>query len=72
MNELTTLIVFLSKTNVEYLTFTDPDCIDDQSVKDGAVIAISIRGSAHLNFDYEGRLVGSSRDCANSHIKRTT
>lgn len=71
MNELATLIIFLSKTGVQYTTFTDPECIDEESVKSGAVIAISIRDAAHLNFDINGRLVGSSTDMAKTHIKRT-
>jgi hypothetical protein len=70
MNELVNLMLFLSNTGVEYFTYTDPDCIDEESVKAGAVLAISIRGAAHMNFDNKGNLVGSSTDCAKSHRRK--
>jgi hypothetical protein len=70
MNDLATLVIFLARTGVPYSTFTDPECIDEGSVKNGAVITISIRSTAHLNFDINGRLVGSSEDSVRSHILR--
>ena len=70
MNDLASLMLFLSITGVEYLTYTDPSCIDEESVKAGAVLAISIRGAAHMNFDAKGNLVGSSTDCAKSHRRK--
>ena len=63
-------MVFLAGSKVEYQTFTDPECIDEDSVAAGAVLAISIRGAAHMNFDAKGNLVGSSTDCAKSHKKK--
>jgi hypothetical protein len=70
MNDLTSLFLFLEQTGTEYFTFTDPQFIDEESVKLGAIIAISIRGSAHFNFDSSGRLIGSSTDAIKSHMKR--
>lgn len=70
MNDLANLILFLANSKVEYITYTDPDCIDEESVKLGAVLAISIRGAVHMNFDAKGNLVGSSTDCATSHRRK--
>ncbi len=70
MNDLANLMLFLSGSGVEYFTYTDPNCIDEESVKAGAVLAISIRGAAHMNFDAKGNLVGSSTDCAKSHRRK--
>ena len=70
MNDLANLMLFLASSGVEYFTYTDPNCIDEESVKDGAVLAISIRGAVHMNFDAKGNLVGSSTDCAKSHRRK--
>jgi hypothetical protein len=70
MNDLVNLMLFLSSSKVEFAMFTDPDCIDEESVSAGAVLAISIRGAAHMNFDAKGNLVGSSTDCAKSHRRK--
>ena len=70
MNDLANLMLFLASSGVEYFTFTDPDCIDEESVEFGAVIAISIRGAAHMNFDAKGNLVGSSTDSIKSHRRK--
>lgn len=67
MNDLANLMLFLSSSGVQYSTYTDPDCIDEESVKAGAVLCISIRDAAHMNFDANGNLVGSSTDSAKSH-----
>lgn len=67
MNDLANLIIFLFNSGVQYTTYTDPDCIDEESVKAGAVFCISIRDAAHMNFDAKGNLIGSSTDCAKSH-----
>ena len=67
MNDLANLIIFLSNSGVQYTTYTDPDCIDEESVKAGAVLCVSIRDAAHMNFDAKGNLIGSSTDCAKSH-----
>lgn len=67
MNDLANLMLFLSSSKVQYSTYTNPDCIDEESVKAGAVLAISIRDAAHMNFDANGNLVGSSTDSAKSH-----
>lgn len=67
MNDLANLMLFLANSKVEYLTFTDPDLIDEESVKLGAVLSISIRGEVHMNFNAKGNLVGSSTDSAKSH-----
>lgn len=67
MNDLATLMLFLSSSGVEYSTYTNPDCIDEDSVKAGAVLCISIRDATHMNFDAKGNLVGSSTDSAKSH-----
>lgn len=70
MKEITKILKFLQSTGVPYSTWEEPQYIDEASVKNGAIIAISIRDSAHLNFDKNGNLVGSSTDCAKSHILR--
>jgi hypothetical protein len=70
MNDLASLFLFLEQTGTQYFTFTDPEFIDEESVKLGAVIAISVRGTAHFNFDKDGRLIGSSTDSIKSHMKR--
>lgn len=70
MNDLANLMLFLASSEVEYFTYTDPNCIDEESVEAGAVIAISIRGAAHMNFDAKGNLIGSSTDCTGSHRKK--
>lgn len=70
MNDLANLMLFLASSNVEYFKYTNPDCIDEESVTAGAVLAISIRGAAHMNFDAKGNLVGSSTDCAKSHRRK--
>ena len=70
MNDLANLMLFLASSGIEYFTYTDPNCIDEESVKDGAVLAISIRGTAHMNFDAKGNLVGSSTDCTGSHRRK--
>jgi hypothetical protein len=67
MNDLANLMLFLGSTKVEYSIYTNPDCIDEQSVKDGAILAICIRDAAHMNFDIDGNLVGSSTDYAKSY-----
>jgi len=70
MNELTMLTMFLASTGVQHTMFTDKQFIDEESVNAGAVISVSIRDSAHLNFDINGKLVGSSTDSAKSYKKR--
>jgi hypothetical protein len=70
MNDLANLMLFLISSGVEYFTFTNPTCIDEESVKLGAVLSISIRGAAHMNFDAKGNLVGSSTDYAKSHKRK--
>jgi hypothetical protein len=70
MNDLVNLMLFLSIGKVEYQTWVDPQFIDEESVKLGAVLAISIRGAAHMNFDDKGNLVGSSTDCVKSHRRK--
>lgn len=70
MNDLANLMIFLASSKVEYFTYTNPDCIDEESVKLGAVLAISIREAAHMNFDAKGNLVGSSTDSAKSHRRK--
>lgn len=70
MNDLANLMLFLVSSGVEYQTWAEPQFIDEESVEAGAVIAISIRGVAHMNFDAKGNLVGSSTDCAKSHRRK--
>ena len=70
MNDLANLMLFLASSGVQFDMFTDPDCIDEESVKLGAVLAISIRGTVHMNFDAKGNLVGSSTDCRGSHRRK--
>lgn len=70
MNDLANLMLFLASSGVEYQTYAEPQFIDEESVKLGAVFAISIRGAAHMNFDAKGNLVGSSTDCAKSHRRK--
>jgi hypothetical protein len=67
MNDLANLMLFLASSEVQYTMYTKPDFIDEDSVKAGAVLAISIRDTAHMNFDAKGNLVGSSTDCAKSY-----
>jgi hypothetical protein len=67
MNDLANLMLFLASSKVQYTMHTKPHCIDEESVKNGAVLCISIRDAVHMNFDAKGNLVGSSTDCAKSH-----
>ena len=67
INDLANLMLFLGSTKVEYSIYTDEDCIDEQAVKEGAILAICIRDSVNMNFDAEGSLVGSSTDSAKSY-----
>jgi hypothetical protein len=70
MKEITKILNFLNSTGVPYSVWTEPQFIDEDSVKKGAIISISIRDSAHLNFNKDGYLVGSSTDSVKSHILR--
>jgi hypothetical protein len=70
INDLANLMLFLGSTKVDYSIYTDPECIDEQSVKDGAVLAICIRDSVNMNFDVYGNLVGSSTDSAKSYRRK--
>lgn len=70
MSELEELLNFLHKTNTKYSTWDKPQYIDEASVKKGAVISISIRDVAHLNFDKDGVLVGTSTNYAKSYKAR--
>ena len=70
MNEMQELLGFLQKTNTKYSTWADLECIDEASVKAGAVICISIRDVAHFNFDKDGVLLGTSTDCKGSNKVR--
>jgi len=70
MTEKEELLTFLDKTKTPYSIFSEPQFIDDLSVKKGAVISVSVRDVAHFNFDMIGNLVGTSTDSAKSHIPR--
>jgi hypothetical protein len=70
MNDLANLMLFLASSGVQYSTYTDPDCIDEESVKAGAVFAICIRDAVNMNFDVNGNLVGSSTDNAKSYRRK--
>ena len=70
MNDLANFMIFLANSGVEFSMYTDPECIDEDSVKDGAVLCISIRDSAHMNFNKLGDLVGSSTDCIKTHKRK--
>jgi hypothetical protein len=67
MNDLANLMLFLASSGVQYTTHIDPDCIDEEAVNAGAVLAISIRDVADMNFDAKGNLVGSSTGRAKSY-----
>jgi len=67
MNDLANLMLFLASSGVQYTTHTNPDCIDEEAVNAGAVLAISIRDVADMNFDAKGNLVGSSTYRAKSY-----
>ena len=69
MNDLSNLMVFLASSGVEYKIWNEGQFIDEEAVKDGAVFSISIRKEVHMNFDANGRLVGSSTDSAKSYKK---
>jgi hypothetical protein len=71
MNDLANLMLFLASSGVQYTTYTEPECIDEDSVNAGAVLCISIRYAVHMNFDAKGNLVGSSTDCAKSHRRKS-
>lgn len=70
MNDLSNLMAFLACSGVEYQTWADPEFIDEEAVKLGAIFCISIRGVAHMNFDAKGNLVGSSTDATKSHRRK--
>jgi hypothetical protein len=70
MSEMQELLDFLDKTNTLYSTWTGSEFIDEQCVKKGAVMTISIRDVAHFNFNKEGVLLGTSTDSIKSHKKR--
>lgn len=70
MNDLANLMIFLANSDVEFSMYTDPECIDEDSVKNGAVLCVSIRNAAHMNFNRHGELVGSSTDCAKTHKRK--
>ena len=67
MNDLTNLMLFLASSGVQHSTYANTDFIDEESVKAGAVLCISIRDAVHMNFDANGNLVGSSTDTAKSY-----
>jgi hypothetical protein len=67
INDLANLMLFLGSTKVEYSIYTESDCIDEQSIKEGAILAICIRDAVNMNFDADGNLVGSSTDNAKSY-----
>jgi hypothetical protein len=69
MNDLANLMVFLSSTDTVYSTFTEPRFIDDEAIKLGTVLCISVRDSVNFNFDRDGNLVGTSTDSIKSFIK---
>jgi hypothetical protein len=70
MNDLANLMLFLGSTKVGYSIYTEPDCIDEQAIKDGAIFVICIRHAVNLSFDVNGNLVGSSTDCAKSYRRK--
>ncbi len=70
MNDLVNLMVFLAHSGVEFSLYTDPVCIDEDSIKDGAVMCVSVRNAAHMNFDRDGNLIGSSTDVVKTHKKK--
>jgi hypothetical protein len=70
MTEKEELLAFLDKTKTQYTIFSEPQFIDDLSVKKGAVISVSVRNAANFNFDSEGNLIGTSTDTIKSHILR--
>lgn len=39
MNDLANLMLFLASSKVQYSTYTNPDCIDEESVKLGLCFA---------------------------------
>jgi len=70
MTEKDELLTFLEKTKTPYSIFSEPQFIDDLSVKNGAVISVSVRDVANFNFNIKGVLVGTSTDRAKSYISR--
>lgn len=69
LSEFAEIIKYLEKTGTPYQLWAE-DFIESDSVELGAVKTVSIRETAHLNFDAEGRLVSSSTNSANSVIPR--
>jgi hypothetical protein len=70
MNDLASLLIFLSSTNTVYSTFTESKFLDDEAVKLGAILCISVRDAVNFNFDKNGRLIGTSTDSIKSFRKR--
>jgi hypothetical protein len=64
------LVRLLNEFGVEYKEYTDPDFIDDPSVKAGTVLCVCIRDSVNINFDANYNFVSSSTDQRNSTIFR--
>lgn len=48
-------------------TMTDPQYIYDESVNEGCVLSICVRNTVNFNFNKNGRLLGTSTDCAKSY-----
>jgi len=68
--DLAKLLTFLVETNTQYIVYTEKECIDDEAVKNDAVLCICVRDQVNFNFNSQGILLGTSTDSRNSYIKR--
>ena len=64
------LIKLLDEFEIPYTEYTDPDFIDDESVKAGAILTVCIRDSVNVNFDMNYDCISSSTDSIGSVVFR--
>jgi hypothetical protein len=64
------LIHTLDKLGIPYTEYTDKQFIDDESVKAGAILCVSIRDSVHVNFNKEYDCISTATDSAKSTVMR--
>lgn len=63
-------IKLLDKNNIPFKIYQTDQYINSEAIKQGAVFAIEIRGSVDLNFNKNGKLIGTNTHAANSFKSR--
>jgi hypothetical protein len=64
------LVRLLNEFRIPYTEYTEPDFINDASVKAGAILCVCIRDSVNIHFDMNYDCISSSTDQINSTIFR--